>query len=67
MTTDAAAYQGALLRERAAMEQMGKTDRVADVDAELARVGYRPQQRTAPQAETTAPRRARRAPRPEQA
>ena len=59
--TSPAAYEAALLRERAAMEQMGKADRVADVDAELARVGYKPQRSTpAESQETVAPRRRRR-------
>lgn len=49
------AYVAALLRERAAMEQHGKADRVADVDAELARVGYKPRQRQAPPVEAAAP------------
>jgi hypothetical protein len=34
------AYIAALLRERAGYEQRGLTDRVADVDAELARHGH---------------------------
>lgn len=54
MTQPVTPYVAALLRERAALEQHGKTDRVADVDAELARVGYQPQDRHAPPAETAA-------------
>lgn len=52
--TEPSAYVSALLRERAALEQHGKKDRVADVDAELARVGYQPAERQAPPVETTA-------------
>lgn len=33
-------YIAALIRERAGYEQYGLKDRVADVDAELKRVGY---------------------------
>lgn len=33
------AYVAALLSERAGYERHGRTDRVADVDAELARLG----------------------------
>ena len=34
-------YIAALLRERAGYEQYGHADRVADVDAELERVGHK--------------------------
>lgn len=43
-------YIAALLRERAGYEQYGHTDRVAEVDAELERVGHKakpPAQRAA--------------------
>lgn len=33
-------YIGALLRERQYADEQGKTDKVAEVDAELARVGH---------------------------
>lgn len=47
----------ALLRERAGYEAHGKTDRVRQVDEQLAHYGYEPEgeQKKAPQGRTSAP------------
>ena len=41
-------YIAALLRERASLEPFGKPERLADIDAELARAGYVPPKATVP-------------------
>ncbi len=52
---DASKMIAALRRERAALEQQGKTDRVAQVDEQLAHYGYTAARKQAPQGRTTKP------------
>lgn len=51
----------ALLRERSGLEAFGKTDRVAQIDEQLAHYGYKPEEKAdakkqAPQGRSAAPK-----------
>ena len=50
--SERAAYVAALKAERDGYERQGRADRVAQVDAELARFGAAPVKRTAPKRAT---------------